>query len=228
VEQSDAIMNYIIGKLPHSFTLAFSGGSDSTFALRFARNGKRNVNLAFFHHNTKHSDEGLKKAEQISKGLQLKLYVGYLINKPEKNESLEAFWHRERYRFFYEIEDTVVTAHHLQDCMETYIFNMLRGKSATIPYRNKNIIRPFLTFTKEFIYNFLNKNNETWLEDESNQDMKFSRNYIRQNILPNCLTINPGLARIVEKQIRHNMEADNEQYQTSDASSVRKEKSDQV
>jgi len=99
---------------------------------------------------------------------------------------------------------TIITAHHLDDAVETYLFSSFHGTSKTIPYNRKKVIRPFLLTRKsEFEAWCANKNVPYW-SDASNKDLRFARNRIRHAIMPEVLRVNPGIHKVVAKMINAN------------------------
>ena len=189
----------LLQKLPRSVTVAFSGGVDSCAAVDFlSRN--HTVSCAFFNHKTPHSAQAEKFVVDFCKSRDLHLVVGYPLRliKPE-DQSYEEYWRIQRYKFLHDISGTVVTAHHLDDCVETYLFNMLHGKQQTIPFQNRNVVRPFLTTPKSELVSWCQRHDVPWIEDETNLDVSFMRNYIRHELLPKALLVNPGLHKVVKK-----------------------------
>jgi tRNA(Ile)-lysidine synthase len=77
----------------------------------------------------------------------------------------------------------------------------MHGKPKLIPITNANVIRPFLTSTKQDLSYWAIKNKLQWIEDESNKDLTLTRNYIRQNIVPHALVVNPGLYKTIFKKV---------------------------
>jgi tRNA(Ile)-lysidine synthase len=91
----------------------------------------------------------------------------------------------------------VVTAHHLNDSIETLLMNFFKGTGISglhgiLPKQGK-IIRPLLFAKKEELKKFAQKNNLNWVEDSSNESDKYSRNYLRHNIIPSLIEIYPNL-----------------------------------
>lgn len=202
----------------HEFVwVAFSGGVDSVTLLDFlirSRHRYNNIGLAFFNHRTETSLRGLEFLDDVEDFYREKycykipIKIGELSR--EYSNNLEMNWRNERYSFFNSLEGLVSTGHHLDDCVETYLFTTIRnGNPKTIPYRNKNVIRPLLLTEKHDIIQWALKNDLKWIEDESNNDVKFSRNRIRHNIIPEVLKISPGfktiVKKIVEKEIKESV-----------------------
>lgn len=187
------------GKLPRKCVVAFSGGVDSVAVTDFLLNGNRDVHLAFFHHGTKTSDEAEKFVKAFAKQRQVTLSIGRITNEKPLNESMEEYWRNERYRFLSMYDYPVVTAHHLGDAVETWIFNSLHGNPRIMPYKRGNVIRPFLTTPKQELIGWAYRRGLKWCEDESNNDLKYMRNLIRHKIVPEALKVNPGLDKVVKK-----------------------------
>ncbi len=90
---------------------------------------------------------------------------------------------------------TLVTAHHADDNLETFMINLSRGtgiKGLTgIPSRTRNIARPLLPFTRKQILKFANSSKLAWREDQSNAETKYLRNKIRHDIVPLLKELHP-------------------------------------
>lgn len=187
-----------IGKLPNEIIVACSGGIDSMAVTSFLQNSPRKVYVVYFNHGTKHgnlSEEFLKDRFGSS------LIIGS-IKEPKSNaQSWEEYWRIERYKFLHSFKLPVVTAHHLGDQMENWIFTSLHGNPRLIPYSNQNVIRPFMISSKGDFEAWCQAKNISWIDDESNNDVKFMRNKIRHDLLPQALMINPGLATVLKKKI---------------------------
>jgi tRNA(Ile)-lysidine synthase len=189
-----------IGELPKKCTIAFSGGIDSVAIVDFLARGRKDIQLAFFHHGTETSAEAQSFVQDFAMARGLKLTVGNLKKNKPSSESLEEFWRNERYEFLAQFTDPVVTAHHLDDAVETWIFTSLHGQSRLIPYRRGNVIRPFLVTPKKELKSWCSSRNLSWIEDESNNDVRYMRNLIRHKIVPEALKVNPGLRKVVRKK----------------------------
>ena len=195
-----------IGKLPDECIIGFSGGVDSVAITDFLLRGKKKVSLAFFDHGTKTSKNAREFVVSFANKRNLVIHIGEISRERNKKESLEEYWRNERYKFFSSLNSKIILAHHLDDAVETWIFNSLNGNPMTIPYENKKfkIIRPFLITPKKELIAWCVKNNLDWSQDESNEDCRFARNRIRNNIIPECLKINPGLYKTVKKMYLEN------------------------
>ena len=107
-----------------------------------------------------------------------------------------------RYSWFLEILEKenykyIVTAHHLNDQLETFLINSSRGTGLRgiigIPSNNNNLLRPLLIFSKDKILDYAKKNKIKWREDSSNKENKYLRNFIRNKIIKDWIKYDPEL-----------------------------------
>ena len=192
-------MMKIVRPIPKRLYLACSGGIDSMFALHFLRAGGRDVTPLYFNHGT---DFG-QSCENFLKSLDIKAIYGKIEKTPEKGRSLEDFWRECRYNFLDRFTDApVVTVHHLDDQIETLLQGVCHGRlDRTIPYKRGNYIRPFIYVSKQEIKDYAHRHSLTYLNDPSNEDVRFTRNRIRNKIIPELLRVNPGFYKSIKKLI---------------------------
>lgn len=183
--------------LPRQLTVAFSGGLDSVAVVDFLSKN-HDITCAFFHHKTENSDRAFNFVAEFCSDRNLSLIAGTCRSEKGKEESMEEYWRRERYDFLKDL-GPVITAHHLDDCIETYIWSALHGKPKVIPLIRNNVFRPFLTTRKVEFRSWCERKNLSWCEDTSNEDTKYMRNYVRKHIVPHALQVNPGLGTVVKK-----------------------------
>lgn len=193
----------LLEKIPNEkFALAFSGGIDSVvvadFLLRFPKN---DFFLLHFNHKTEHGEEAESFTKSFSLKHNLNLELGSISSAKLKKESQEEYWRRERYNFFSNYKLPIITCHHLNDCIEYWIFTSLRGEGKMIPSRRDNFLRPFLLTSKTDIKEWAEKNELTWCEDNSNSENVHARNIIRNEMMETCLKVNPGLEKMMKKKL---------------------------
>ena len=181
------------------FGIACSGGVDSMAILDFLINGRYNPHILYFNHNTEHGHEAEKFITDYCNQKNLKLTIGRTDLKPTSNK--EKIWSDLRYEFFSQFDFPIMTCHHLDDCVETYLFSCLRGFQSVIPYSRGNVIRPFLLNEKSVFENWCKQKSIPFIEDKSNDCLDYSRNRIRHKIVPEALKVSPGLKTIVKKMI---------------------------
>ncbi|PKB15073.1 tRNA lysidine(34) synthetase TilS [Flavobacterium sp. 5] len=106
-----------------------------------------------------------------------------------------------RYNWFYELLeeekfDYLLTAHHADDNLETFLINFTRGTGLEgltgIPVQNDKIIRPLLFLTRNDIDNYAKEHHIQWREDSSNASDKYVRNKIRHHLIPILKELNPN------------------------------------
>jgi len=192
----------IIGKIPHTITIACSGGIDSMVFTHFLLQGRKKVNLAYFNHDTQHSHKAQKFVENYANDNNLNLFIGRVKGTKGKR-SLEEFWRDERYDFLQRIgSDYTITCHHLDDCVETWLMSAFHGQCKLIPFqRNENIFRPFLLTSKKVIKDYAERKGVEWCEDPSNQKTNFMRNHVRHKVMPQVLMVNPGIRNTIRKKL---------------------------
>lgn len=189
----------LLTPLPRHLTVAFSGGIDSVAAVDFLRRSHI-VTCAFFHHRTENSTNAHRFVTQFCEEHNIPLVVGILNKEKPKGKSIEEHWRDERYKFFDNF-GTVVTAHHLDDCIETYLFGAMHGEPKLIPMVRKNVVRPFLTTPKAELFGWVLRKNLPFCHDFSNDDDKYMRNYIRMHVVPHAYKVNPGIDKVIKKKL---------------------------
>lgn len=192
-------------KIPQSVTIACSGGIDSMFAAAFCLAGKKNVTLAYFNHGTQYAPLAQEFVAAWAEKNKCVFRLGAIKEKKKSGQSWEEYWRIERYSWLQTLDGKVITAHHLNDVIETWIFSSLRGNPKLIPpTREPNILRPFLLWSKKELEAFASKRSVPWIEDPSNGEVKYCRNRIRHKIMPEALLVNPGLETTIKNLVRKN------------------------
>jgi tRNA(Ile)-lysidine synthase len=182
--------------------VALSGGIDSVVLLHLLKNRKCDIECLFFHHNTNTCDNALHFVTKLCHDYGIVLHVGYNTAAKPSRTSWEEFWRDERYKFLDSYTDRpICLGHHADDVLETWIWSCANGTPKLINYSRNNCIRPLLLVSKDDIRFYANRNNLDWCEDDSNDDVSFTRNKIRK-LLPFYLEVNPSLRSTLVKKIR--------------------------
>jgi tRNA(Ile)-lysidine synthase len=191
-------------KLPRKVGVAVSGGCDSMAVLDFLRRSHE-VTALHFNHGTEGSEEAMGIVHDFCKEKGIDLLCQYIDKDCPKGASLEDFWRQERYKFFETFYDCmeVVTCHHLDDAVETWIFTSLNGEPRLIPQKRGMFLRPFLQTRKAVFEDWCSRKDVPYLEDQSNLDIRFKRNYIRHMLMPKALMVNPGLHKVIRKKYQN-------------------------
>lgn len=186
------------------FLLAVSGGADSAVLSHLFRVSGFEFQIAHVNYHFRGEDSNLdqKVVEDFCKKNNIKFHLKDVSEKEKSQMKSLQNWAREiRYNFFFNLLekenlDFIVTAHHLNDELETFIINLSRGSGikglSGIPKNENRILRPFLTFSKSEIYAFAEENNIDFREDKSNQKDDYLRNKIRIKIVPKITEIFPN------------------------------------
>ncbi|WP_245795787.1 tRNA lysidine(34) synthetase TilS [Epilithonimonas mollis] len=198
-----------------TYLLAVSGGVDSMVLADLFQVSGFNFHIAHINYHLRNEDSNLdqKLVSDFCKQHQIPFHLYDVSQKDNQPENSIQNWARElRYRFFREIQqkenlDFLVTAHHLNDQLETFIINLskasgIRGLSG-IPQNENGIIRPLLDFSKDEIYEFAKENQIDFREDKSNQKTDYLRNKIRHKIIPELEKINSDFLNNFSKSINY-------------------------
>jgi tRNA(Ile)-lysidine synthase len=197
--------------------IAISGGIDSVVLTYLFYNLKFNISLA--HCNFKLRDKESDKDELFVKKLANNLQTTAFVTSFNTQEyatnnklSIQESARNLRYNWFYKLAkenqfDYIVTAHNLNDNLETFLIHLTRGTGLQgltgIPIINDKTVRPLLEFSRKQIINFAKENKIIWREDQSNKDTKYTRNKIRHQVIPVLEEINPKLLSSFKKTLEH-------------------------
>ena len=186
------------------FLLAVSGGADSAVLSHLFRVSGFEFQIAHVNYHFRGEDSNLdqKIVQDFCKKNNIKFHLKDVSEEEKSQMKSLQNWAREiRYNFFFNLLekenlDFIVTAHHLNDELETFIINLSRGSGikglSGIPKNENRILRPFLTFSKSEIYAFAEENNIDFREDKSNQKDDYLRNKIRNQIVPKMVEVFPN------------------------------------
>ena len=202
--------------------IAISGGLDSV-VLTHLFNQLNSASIALAHCNFKLREKESDLDEEFVFNLSQKtsnqiFKITFDTKKiAEQRKTSTQITARElRYNWFKELVkkhdfDFVLTAHHADDNLETFLINLTRGSGLDgftgIPAINGNIVRTLLPFSRAEILNYAKENKINWREDASNASTKYVRNKIRHKVLPVLKEINPSLLETFSKSIENLKEA---------------------
>lgn len=201
--------------------IAFSGGADSVFLAEYLLSIKNEFNLTL---KIAHIEHGIREEESLndcafSKAYAaehdiefFELHINAVSEAKKEKIGIEEYSRKRRYEYFETIDcDKIATAHNLTDNVETMLFRIARGTSlyglCSIPVKRGKIIRPLLCLSGEEIRNHLDKNNISYCIDRTNADNTYSRNYIRNIIIPEFKNINSKFLHNASKLIENINEA---------------------
>jgi len=186
--------------------LAVSGGIDSMVLTDLFRQLPFQIAMAHCNFNLR-GDESLGDENfvwQYAENHQIQLFVTHFDTKAFADDfkmSIQIAARELRYRWFYELAieeqfDYILTAHHADDNIETFLINLSRGTGLEgltgIPPLNDKICRPLLPFSRNEIEAYANEEQLQWREDSSNASAKYVRNKLRHFVLPILKELNPS------------------------------------
>ncbi len=190
--------------LDRKLLVACSGGLDSTVLCHLLKNVELDFAIAHCNFSLRGIESDLD--EEFAENLAEYFAVSYFSQKfdtekySEENKVSTQMAARDlRYSWFAGILEKekynyLVTAHHADDSLETFIINLTRSTGLKglvgIPEINGKIIRPLLPFSREEILEYAKENEIEWREDESNSQTKYLRNKIRHNVVPKLMDLN--------------------------------------
>ena len=195
--------------------IAVSGGVDSIVLFHLCLKLKLNFFVAHcnFKLREKESDLDEKFVKDLAIKHNIKFYTKSFNTKKlsnNDNKSIQMVARELRYSWFEELSKElnvkhILTAHHLDDSLETFLINLSRGSGIDgllgIPKVNDTVFRPLLIFKKDEILSYAKENKITWREDSSNKKNEYLRNQIRLEVLPKLKEINPNLLENFSKSI---------------------------
>ena len=201
------------------FLIAYSGGCDSTallyFANQIAKKNKINIRAIHVNHNlNKESKKWENHCKEFCKEINVELYIANVNIILKAGDSIEEKAREERYSSIYSQmgkKTLMMTAHHGDDQAETFLYQLFRGSGAkglsSMP-RIKKIkkgfhLRPFLAFNKKTLEDFLELRIISYIEDQSNNDTDFSRNFIRKEIIPKIKKKWPSCASTISRSAQN-------------------------
>ena len=203
--------------------LATSGGIDSMVMLHLFQ--QLDFEIAIAHCNFQlrgvESFEDQKFIQDYADANAVPVYITQFDTKAFAEDyklSTQVAARKLRYNWFYELLETekydyILTAHHADDNLETFLINLSRGTGLDgltgIPEQNENVVRPLLAFSQQEIEDYAKLNHIKWQEDSSNASDKYVRNKIRHHLVPMLKELNPNFLSSFHKTQNYLQEAQN-------------------
>lgn len=217
-----------------------SGGRDSTVLAHLTNRLRFSIVLAHCNFNLRgsESDEDEAFVIDFSKKLGVEVHVQHFDTQAymtTHHHSVQLATRTLRYQWFASLRatlhyDYILTAHHADDNLETFLINLSRGTGLEgltgIPEQNNHIVRPLLPFSGNDILTYAKKNQLMWREDSSNAETKYLRNKIRHEIVPRLKDLHPTFLSNFQKTLTYLKESNqvaNRQLSTHKATLFQKE-----
>ena len=216
-----AFKNHIKSDFPYLATgkllVAVSGGVDSVVLAHLCKSARLDFSIVHCNFNLRdeESDGDESFLLDLADALDVEIFTESFDTKTYARDagiSIQMAARDLRYNWFKELSaslgfDYILTAHHINDDLETFLINFIRGTGLEgltgIKTENEKIIRPILKFSRKEIESFAREKKIHWREDSSNLDSKYLRNQIRNEIVPKMENINPQLLESFEKTQSH-------------------------
>ncbi|MEI6897277.1 MAG: tRNA lysidine(34) synthetase TilS, partial [Psychromonas sp.] len=198
------------------FKIALSGGLDSVVLVHLFSRLEKSVSTAHHVHHglSDNADKWVVFCTDLCASLTMPLQVSHVILAKKSRISLEALAREKRYAVLKEgfnDKSYLVTAHHQDDQLETVLLALKRGAGlaglqgivAKQSLSTGHLIRPLLHFSREQLEHYAQQFSLQWMEDESNRDQQFDRNFIRHRITPLLKQRWPAIAKTVARSAQH-------------------------
>lgn len=183
---------------------AVSGGADSMLMLHYLIDASKRLNLSLCVAHVEHGIRGKESEEdaEFVRDFCAKNSVEFhqlsinAVSEAEKFKmGIEEYSRKRRYEFFESIPcDKIATAHNLSDSIETVLFRLGRGTGLKgvcgIPAVRGKIIRPLIEISSDEIRKYCRENSIEYRNDSTNASDEYSRNYIRNVIIPGFVKLN--------------------------------------
>lgn len=197
--------------------LTVSGGVDSVVLTQLMHQLGYTIHLAHcnFQLRDQESEQDCLFVEQLANQLQCPFHIIRFDTKAyamEQKLSIQMAARKLRYDWFEALLsehqlDYILTGHHADDNLETFLINMIRGTGLDglqgIPAHADNRVRPLLPFSREEIIAYATENQITWREDSSNASTKYLRNKLRHDVIPVLKELNLNLLDSFQETISH-------------------------
>lgn len=182
--------------------VGYSGGLDSTVLLHAAKRASVESGLGLsalhIHHGlSPNADAWASRCREVCLAMDVRLAVAEVMVPERSGEGIEAAARRVRHKALEaHSADWILLAHHADDQAETILHNLLRGAgvrgASAMPESRGRVLRPFLSVGRKLIEEYGYIQGLTWIEDESNSDTRYTRNFLRLEILPAIASRFPG------------------------------------
>jgi len=202
--------------------VAYSGGLDSQVLLhKLWSNTKLRPKIKALHINHgiyPEAETWTDHCRQVSAQLAITLHERYVQLALSKGVSVEEAARKARYEIFSEVlerNDCLLMAHHQDDQMETVLLQLIRGSGlaglAAMPQVTEMAsgycLRPLLTESRQNLLAYAKAYNLAWIEDHSNNNCRFHRNYLRHKIIPLLKQRWPSAAKTISRSAYHLQES---------------------
>lgn len=198
--------------------VAYSGGMDSHVLLHLLAQLREslsvNLRAVYINHGlSPHASDWARHCEQVCNALSVPFKSISVTVVLKAGASPEAAAREARYQAFLDLIQSggyLCTAHHQDDQAETVLLQLLRGAgpkglaamAPQTPFGAGTLLRPLLQFTRAELAEYASVYNLQWIDDESNFDTDYDRNFLRHEIIPRLRERWPSLTRTLDRSAR--------------------------
>lgn len=207
--------------------VAYSGGLDSSVLLHLLAVLQQQLRVSseapfqlelsamHVHHGlSMHADTWAQHCQQVCQQYAIPLQITRVNVAKESGQGIEASAREARYNALQQTAaDFICLAHHQQDQAETLLLQLMRGAGtkglAGMPELDlvQGLIRPLLDVSRQALETYANTHALSWVEDDSNQNTHYDRNFMRHKVLPLLATRYSGVHKTLSRAAQHMAEA---------------------
>jgi len=201
--------------------LATSGGIDSMVLVHLLRQLYYDISIAHCNFELRGSESDGDEAfvKEYATENNIPVFVTHFdtaLFAADNKLSIQLAARKLRYIWFHQLLqekrlDYIITAHHLDDSLETFLINLTRGTGQEgltgIPQQNDKVVRPLLPFTRSEIESYATEQNIKWREDSSNASDKYMRNKLRHDVVPVLKSLNSSFMDSFSQTLQHMQQA---------------------
>lgn len=207
--------------------VAYSGGLDSSVLLHLLATLRQQLRVTpdlpfqielsamHVHHGlSTHADAWTQHCQQVCQQYAVPLQVERVNVDKASGQGIEASARESRYKALRQTSaDVICLAHHQQDQAETLLLQLMRGAGpkglagmAELDLA-QGLMRPLLEVSRQALETYANTHALTWVEDDSNQNTQYDRNFMRHQVLPLLETHYQGVCKTLSRTAQHMSEA---------------------
>jgi len=203
--------------------IAYSGGLDSHVLLHMLASIQNEINpkvvaVHINHGISSDADSWVKHCQKVCEDHSIEFQTFSVDLSQKSDKGTEAFAREKRYEVLGGLmnsHDLLLTAHHMDDQLETILLQLMRGSGPDglvgMPqareFSKGILLRLLLDYSREQIHKYALSESLSWVEDESNKSNKYDRNFLRNRIIPELLTRWPGALKTAQRAAKHQAEA---------------------
>lgn len=199
--------------------IAYSGGLDSTVLLHAFRQLQQQIpfhlKVMHIHHGlSQNADQWADFCEKFCANLGVSIDIQKVHVNPQSGLGIEATARQARYDALLSAPaDFVCLAHHQDDQAETLLLQLARGAGvkglscmAQVDIERR-LLRPLLNTSRDDLINYATQHQLEWIDDESNEDVQFDRNFIRHDLIPTFKNRYKSITKTLARSAMHMADA---------------------